>query len=257
MKFSDFNEKQCPPPCECILMDLSNRDPELVARESYIRAINLLKEINTNGNEELNLRQVLNEYLKCFWFYKKEREVIAKAMHEIGINLEKKYNCKWKFDGKFYYTECPNILLHNDFGFSLRGTQKLVCSICNDDPLNCEHITNEIYDNVVCSEISGLCNICGSVIHECDHVLGYKYDDVKAKTIVKDLKIITFDLVKDPEMVFCRMTRINLSKKEILDKLCCDEKIDFKYGISDLFCHHCTTCPGYDPSRIDVLFEKK
>ncbi|HBD95011.1 MAG TPA: hypothetical protein DC057_12660 [Spirochaetia bacterium] len=178
-------------------------------------------------------------------------------MHDIGVYLCKNYDCKSKFDGEFYYTECPNILLHNDFGFSLRGIEKLTCSICGKEPLECEHITNQKYDNVICIKINDLCNICLEPIGKCNHILGNEYNNVEMTNIVTDLKIITFDLVKDPEMVFTRITKQRFSKSMVTEELSKEKGAEtFEYGKSDMHCLHCIICQGYEPSRSDILFKQ-
>lgn len=249
------------PPFVASLMYLGKEPPATIALNNYKDAVSLINKINSgeiNENEiENTLRIVLEKYLTCFWYYKDIRKDISRVMHNIGVYLCKHYKCKSKFDGEYYYTECPNILLHNDFGFSLRGIEKIACSICGKEPLECEHITNQKYNKVKCLNVNNLCNICLEPIGKCKHVIGNEYNNVEMTNIVVDLKIITFDLVKDPEMVFTRITKQNFSKDQIMSELSKEENLEnFEYGKSDLYCLHCVKCQGYEPGKSDILFKK-
>ena len=128
---------------QAILAIAGNQDPSKIAIASLQFANTIVAKFNEGklDNEKDELETALNEYLKAFWFFKNQRVHIAKTMHQIGKYLCKQYGCRFKFDGKNYYTDCPNILLHCDFGFSLRGIEKYICSICGNDALECEHIT--------------------------------------------------------------------------------------------------------------------
>ncbi|WP_340609703.1 hypothetical protein [Xenorhabdus bharatensis] len=157
----------------------------------------------------------------------------------------------------YYYTDCPNMLLHKDFGFSLRGFEKYSCSICNEDPVDCDHRTGQQYNDIKCESFDGRCNICCGDIEKCDHSIGEPYDNVKTIKVVSELKLITFDLVKDPEFVFARILEIQYSKKQILDMLAnAPNRERFLYGESYINCNPCTTCKGYDPSVLEKIFEQ-
>lgn len=242
------------PAFEAICM--TTADPYEVAHKSYNK-IKHLKENDLHLISEDNLHLILNEFLNCFWYFIEKRLEISEIMHKIGKILCEKYECQFKFDGKNYYTDCPNILLHKDFGFSMRGTEKYICSICGQDPIECEHITNYSYNEVVCTNISGVCNICLGTFGGCIHQENEKYDNIIAKRIVSEIDLVTFDLVKNPEMVYTRITKIPYSKEYILNSLKDDYEFNqFKYGVSPLFCLHCVECKGYDPKKNDNLFNK-
>jgi hypothetical protein len=147
------------------------------------------------------------------------------------------------------------MLLHKDFGFSLIGFEKYKCSVCGVDPIECEHRTGRKYDDVECNIFDGLCNICQDKKDHCEHQVGVRYDDVEAVKIVSDLEIIRFDIVKEPEMVFARVTEIPYSKDTVMKSLSNDHEFeDFKYGETPLYCLHCIDCEGYDPDATNKLF---
>lgn len=241
------------------LMTFGDSNPADIAKDSWIMAHRLMDRVDNNQSlcPELDLRSALEKLLKSFWFLKEHREIIAKTMHDIGINLIQNYQCEFKYNGEHYYSDCPNILLHQDYGFSLRAFEKYSCSICNKDPVDCDHRTGNRYNNIECIAYEGRCSVCGYEIDTCEHSLGEIYNDVTAIKIVSDLEIITFDLVKEPEFVFSRILEIPYSKNYILDGLANDPNInDFVYGESVVDCHHCATCKGYDPNANEALFSK-
>ncbi|MDX1808196.1 MAG: hypothetical protein R3331_01520 [Sulfurospirillaceae bacterium] len=248
------------PAFEAIMMIINSDSPPKVAQDSSIKVNALIEKINNKKSDDVkkDLQSVLKEYLNCFWFYRDKRVEISKKMHKIGEILCEKYECQCKFDGENYYSDCPNILLHHDFGFSMRGTEKYLCSICGKEPLECEHITNNIYNEVTCNSIDGTCNICLRNFEECDHIENEKYNNVVATKIVHEIDLVTFDVVKDPEMVYTRITKIPYSKELILESLKNDFEFNkFTYGESPLFCLHCVQCSGYDPKKTELLFNKK
>lgn len=246
------------PPIEAIMMIL-NTTPDEIARKSSERVqffqIHILP-YPTLWTKE-HIRYILDEYLNCFWYYKEQRIGISETMLKLGKYLVSKSSCTLKYDGEYYYSDCPNILLHYDFGFSLRGKEQYRCSICGKDIIECDHITNYIYDNVTCININEKCNICLKDFNKCNHVENENYDNVKAIKMITLLELITFDLVKEPEMIFTRMMKKKFSKKEIIDGLKKDNySNEFNYGISTLNCNHCNFCNGYNPKRTQLIFNK-
>ncbi len=240
------------------LMSFEESNPSEIAKECFESAHELINRVE-NGyslNPELDLRAALKKYLNVFWFLKNERVAISQRMHDIGRYLARNYLCEFGFKDGHYYTECPNLLLHQDYGFSLRGFEKYKCSICSIDPIDCDHRTGRRYQDIECKAFDKRCNVCLDNIEICNHSLGELYNDVEAIKVVSDLEIITFDLVKEPEFVFSRVIEIPYSKKFILDGLANDSNLgDFVYGRTVVDCNHCLTCKGYDQKASEKLFE--
>lgn len=243
---------------EAVLMTFHIESDEAIARKSLDKANLMIKEINKSQvRKEADLRLIMKLYLDAFWVFKEIRVNLSHTIHQIGMTLEQEFECQYYFDeeNRKYYNSCPAILLHYDFGFSLRGSEKYKCSICGLPIVECEHITGDFYDDVVCEKIDEICNICGK--EECsEHIEGRFYNHVEAVKIVYDLNIITFDRVEDPEMKFARVGKIIYEKDEILNGLSENEKKSFIYGDSILDCHHCSQCKGYIPDRYNRLFNK-
>ena len=242
------------------LMTIGIYDPLEIANNSFLASQRLLGAVKAgeSKNPEADCRSALELLLKVFWVRLNERTYIAEQMHDIGRFLSENYGCALGFKNGYYYTSCPNMLLHQDYGFSLRGFQKHKCSICNEDPIDCDHRTGRKYNNIKCREFNGRCNICCGHIHVglCNHTLNEVYDDVKAVKLVTDLEIITFDVVKEPESVFARIVEIPYPRKYIFDALKkTSDTSCFLYGETVIDCSHCLSCKGYDPIKNSGLFE--
>ncbi|MGM7881149.1 hypothetical protein [Pectobacterium versatile] len=161
---------------------------------------------------EAELREALELYEKCFWFYIERRDEIFNIMHKIGHHLREKYGCAFDFceNRSQYYSKCPNHLIQFEFGFSLRAIEEPVCSICGKNPIECDHLTGEIYDGV------------------------------EAKTYNRLVDIITADRVKEPEMPFARIRERLFPRESIVKGLSQDPIIgNLYYGKAVLNCDHC------------------
>lgn len=243
---------------EAALMTFHKESDESIAFKSFVQANSMAKKLNKEAMcSESDLRMMMKLYLDAFWVYNDMRNDLSYNIHEIGKILEREYQCQYLFDvdRNKYYSSCPALLLHNDFGFSFRGSEKYKCSICGLPIMECEHISGEFYDDVVCKEIEGRCNICGE--EKCKkHIEGEKYNHVEAVKIVYDVKLVTFDMVEEPEMRFARVSKIYLPEDMVIDGIEEEDKETFVYGKSKLYCHHCSQCTGYVPNRFHHLFNR-
>ena len=243
---------------EAVLMTFEEKTDGQRAYESFIKANDYTKRIQRGQHfSDEKLREIMKLWLDVFWVYDELRSGISTNIHSIGKMLRHRNACILEFDkdNNSYASSCPAMLLHLDFGFSIRALEKYKCSICGKPIIDCEHITNDLYDNVECMVIEGTCNICGKP--ECkDHVIGKKYNHVQACKIPYDVKLITFDLVKDPEDKYARVNKVYF-KKEMIDPYLPDEQREgFRYGVTELNCDHCLICDGYHPKVFDDLFQR-
>lgn len=244
---------------ESVVMTFHNQTDESIARNSLNKANKIIEELNrTQNRTEEKLRLAMKLYLDAFWVFEEIRKELSATIHKIGTTLEEEFQCQsfYDEDKKKYYSSCPAMLLHNDIGFSFRGSEKNKCSICGLPIIECDHITGEYYNDIVCKKTDNICNICGE--EDCrEHVEGERYDHVQAVKIVYDVNLVTFDLIEDPEMKFARINKVYFEKEDIMNELSEEDKKEFIYGKSKLFCHHCTQCKGYVPGRFHHLFNKK
>lgn len=244
---------------EAVLMTFNEKSDQQIAIESFIKANNYAELLNKGqpATEE-DLRQFMKQCLDVFWVFQDLRKDMATNIHIAGEAMNRNFSCKLAYDKEkqLYFSSCPAILLHYDFGFSLRALEKYKCSICGKPILDCEHMTGDFYDDVECWNENGMCNICGR--NNCkEHILGQKYNCVQARQIVYDLELITFDMVKDPEMKFARVTKAYYSQDMIKQNMLKEDLQDFKYGVSELHCNHCLNCKGYQADLFDSIFVRR
>lgn len=238
------------PVCEALLMTSGRVNLSDMAKNNFNEAQKIIEAYNAGQlkNPEPDLRSALDMLLSVFWINKDLRVPVSRQMHSIGMVLHETYGCAFGFENGLYFTKCPNMLLHSDFGFSMRGFEKYKCSICNIDPVDCIHRTGRKYNNVECNKFDGRCNICRDENSSCDHSLGEAYDNVEAIKIVYDMQIITFDVVKEPDFALARLTKIPFSKQSITKDIDKDpHSSEFVYGSTVLSCDHCISCTEYNP----------
>jgi hypothetical protein len=239
---------------EARLMAFGEINFSKMAENSFNEAQKIITAYNADEltTSETELRHALEMLLNVFWIHKDLRIPISKQMHSIGKVLHENYGCALEFEKGFYFTKCPNILLHRDFGFSMRGFEKYKCSICDMDPVDCDHRSGRRYSGIECKKFGERCNICRDENSSCDHHLGEIYDDVETVKIVYDMEIITFDVVKEPDFATSRVTKIPFSKQHIAKSISGDPNSEaFLYGSTILNCDHCISCTEYDPTAND------
>ncbi len=248
---------------ESVLMTFYDKSDEQIAYERLVEANEELKAIkNGVACTEESIKALMKKFLDAFWVYKAYDLNIAMDIainiHSLGYILATSYGCKWIFDtkGKTYYMACPAMLLHCDFGFSIRAFVKFKCSICGKPVLECNHLTGDYYDDVECwYDKNGECNICGQINCK-SHNVRKRYDHVKAYKIPYDLKLITFDMVPNPKMKYARVTKIHYSEDDIMEFLSTSDRDEFVFGKSELYCSHCMICEGFKPGVYDSLFQR-
>jgi len=216
-------------------------------------ALHKAKELETIGiafieYDESNkiLKESLENYLTAFWVLKAQRDDITSRMHELGKIIHNRFGCRFKFNGTDYYSDCPVDLSHIDFGLSWGGEESIICSICGEDPIDCDHIPGRKYNHIACEVIRGGCNICWEK-SGCQHILGEYYDNVEAIGIAIDMKPTHVAIVSDPACPSARVQARPVSKEDIsiiIKNWPKKERRNFAYGISPLYCHHCCECRG-------------
>lgn len=230
---------------ECILMYDFGKSDETIAHENFDKANAMLKKIKKGAPAtEETLKKLMEQYLTAFWVYKEYDHKIASDIstniRSLGSIISSNFGCSLSYhkESEAYVTSCPVKLIDYNFGFSIRALTNYKCSICGRNILDCDHITGDYYDDVTCQKYNEICNICGKLGCN-DHVIGEKYNHVKAIQIRYDSKIITFDLVQNPEMKYARITKIYFSKDDLKNLMPKDELNEFKFGKSVLYCNCC------------------
>lgn len=62
--------------------------------------------------------------------------------------------CRFTYKGGRYFQECPVSLAHNRVGLSIGAViREAECSICHQDPDDCEHIPGRTYGDEECTRV--------------------------------------------------------------------------------------------------------
>lgn len=74
------------------------------------------------------------------------------ALDRAGRRVRLTFGCRVTFDSERGYAQtCPVALAHNRIGMSPTIViEESECSICGNDPEDCDHITGQMYDGVNC-----------------------------------------------------------------------------------------------------------
>lgn len=198
--------------------------------------------VNSEKIEEIYER-TLSELFSSYKGFSRNSILLSK-LHEVGRKKHDKFQCKIPFRDGTYWTECPVQLAHLPFplGASIGAAVSEVCSICGEEPLDCNHVKGKRYDCVKCIRLEyGYCNICLRR-HCVDHFEGQLYDNVQAVGFVKDMKFDHVAMVSNPLEPNARITSIAIDGSLIFENTL-GRNQKFKWG-DTLYCHHCSTCKG-------------
>lgn len=211
-----------------------------VAKDLIQQAENAINDKKMDVAEMLFRRSL--EKIREALLWKPEEKTYSKYLHDIGRRIHDTFLCQLNFKDGLYWITCPVVLSHSKGGFSVGGSGKSICSICNKDVLECAHIKGHFYDNVVANRFHGICNICGQ--RECKHKEGEVYNGIQAFAVVTDLNLDHISFVQNPSNPLCVIQRYSVSKSELIEMLPEDEWNLVVYGETRISCHHCLICSG-------------
>lgn len=163
-------------------------------------------------------------------------------LHRAGLRVHDVFGCRIEPKKGEYSVSCPVMLSHTRGGFSIGGTARAICSLCQVNVLECPHIDGRQYDGVTAVRMGNLCNICGG--KRCKHVQGRTYNGVERFRLVTDIELDHVSYVQNPAMPLCAVYQYTLPKADILRLLPVGERAAFQFGKSPIHCHHCTFCDG-------------
>ena len=76
------------------------------------------------------------------------------ALDDAGSWVCRTFKCRLEQRGESYFQSCPVALAHNRIGFSAVCTEDRVeCSICGQDPEDCDHISGQEHDGKRCQQV--------------------------------------------------------------------------------------------------------
>lgn len=200
------------------------------------------KQVNNNKSQaEETMRTSLQNLRNAFHIAADEPE-LGILLHQRGKIIHDIFGCRLKMAGNTYYEECPVILSHAKYGFSIGGSADEICNICGLDPWDCEHIRGYKHNGVVARKISNVCNIC--LRENCNHLVGKIYDNVEVVHIITKIKLDHVSLVENPAEPLARILKYTLGPDDINKLLPDSEKSQFVPGMTIIHCHHCVDCIG-------------
>ena len=189
---------------------------------------------------ESTLREALTHLRRAFNWSDRDPHVLHE-LHSLGREIHDRFSCKLASSEGRYQIECPVRLAHIPLGLSLGGSSRSICSICGEDPFDCNHLRGRSYDRVRAMRTGSACNICHQ--SECQHNVGEEYDGVEAVHIVSDLKVDEISLVPKPAMPDATFLSLSIPERDIRDQLPDEEADSYEPGMQ-LYCHHCELCPA-------------
>lgn len=217
------------------------------AQESLAKAQDLINqaksayEQNDKSSAESLCRQSLYK-LREAHLWQPDEPSHRRKLHEVGRMIHNTFGCRVELRDGTYWVNCPVLLSHNQTGFSIGGSAKVICSVCGQDNLTCPHVKGRRYDGVVANRSLGFCNICAD--KACDHRVGERYDGVEAFGIIIEVDLDHVAIVKNPANPLCVIQEHSLTESDLLAALPEEERVSFVYGETVIHCHHCMECSG-------------
>lgn len=207
---------------------------------------NMISMANTMIVNLSKKEQYYNQILSiAFHSYKRHSRsyLILSKLHDIGKRKRLLFGCRIPFRDGNYWIDCPVKLSHLPLplGASIGAATSKICSICGEEPLDCNHVKGKTYNHVKCITLKdGYCNIC--IGKKCEHVVGQFYDGVQALNVVVNIKFDHIALVTNPLEVDAGITSIAIDRKDLIKQMQTDNP-NFRWG-TPLNCNHCLSCKG-------------
>jgi hypothetical protein len=112
-------------------------------------------------------------------------ELVRKShalVHRAGELVGGLFGCNMQYEDGRWFDECIVDLMHLRLGNSPGMSVRFTCSICLQDPGDCEHEPGRPYPLEACGSDDGLCNICDA--EECaEHIPGRTYQAIAGRKI--------------------------------------------------------------------------
>ena len=198
------------------------------------------KTIVSVGSFSANALRVLPVHTTVSELHKRAHALAHKAGELVG-GL---FGCRLVHDGDGWYKQCPLSFLHIRLGYSPGMICRYSCSLCQQDPSECEHDTGELYP-LTAARIEDRCNVCRSR-DECIHIPCEVYP-ARARRSIVEAELLEISVVPRPRNPLARIERLGVD----------DEKMLQFHGFlphpeSTLLCHDCMfPCTGFSEDEND------
>jgi len=138
-------------------------------------------------------------------------------VHSAGELVGGLFGCRMTYDEDRWYDECVVSLLHLRFGTSAGLRVRYECTVCREDPGDCEHEPGQTYAMSAARSEEGVCTVCDKA--DCPtHEPGIIYEIVAdAKLTDPYLREVT--LTPRPRDPLCRITSLSVGDDYLLATL--------------------------------------
>lgn len=219
------------------------------ARRAFGQAVTLtgIDDVGADGH----IRRCLGAAASAFfWLEDTELEAAAhEELHKYGRYARDHLSdrCELQWTGSSYQIACPVHIAHMRIGFSIGFVGDRLCSICNQDVSECEHLPGRLYEMPGGVYDDGNCRVCGSA--SCGkHLAGQLYLE-RAHVRVTNATIHEVSLVSKPKHPDARLMAIPVETAKLAASL----GPDFTVGMR-VNCDFCQLpCPGVEYSGGDIL----
>jgi hypothetical protein len=182
-------------------------------------------------------------------------EDVHAELHKMGRSVRERFpeGCGLIWVGNRYEHRCPVALCHTRFGFSVGMiVSERRCSICGDDPSECSHRENVLYEVPGGPGPGGSCPVC--LKDSCEHSSHQTYPVRRFVHIDKIEAINEVSIVSRPRSPDARLLGIPVDR-DVLEEALGQE---FQYGQDTVQCSQCLLeCQGFsrlpgDPKMLPV-----
>lgn len=132
-------------------------------------------------------------------------------LHVAGDIVGGLFGCVLEFDDGWFDT-CPTSLAHIPLGNSIGFDAAYACTVCQQDPSECEHFLGKVYAVTARPLDGGECSVCSELT--CIHEIGAEYRVSAGRTIV-NAHIREISLVNRPRDPLARITAREVDAKEL------------------------------------------
>ena len=211
------------------------------ANRQFARARRLLG--YSHSGADTAARSALDRAARAFWWSEDTplEDEQHQLMHKIGRWTRRNLGCELHFDGSGYVQRCPVAIAHKRFGTSIGFTAKRICSLCDQDLSECEHLQDRMYWVRGGPQGDTPCRVCLEA--SCSHRTDRLYR-ARVVSIVKDVEALReLSLVRRPAFPEARLTELPAVPAEEFVKKFGPE---FRPGM-EVVCDQCLgQCSGFD-----------
>lgn len=137
-------------------------------------------------------------------------------VHTAGELVGGLFGCKLEVNDGHWMNTCGVAAAHIPLGMSAGFTARHVCTVCNEDLIDCPHQLGIRYTTTVVKDADGECSACAE--DDCDHMPGSQVSVVAQPRLV-DLVLYEISATPNPRDPRNRIESIEVSTEELVEAL--------------------------------------